>query len=77
MCHHFIRGYVDDGTVKINFFRSEENMEDLFTKNLSNGPFESFTSRYVNHEQYLKNNYRYFNHAEAKHPTLLRKGVRG
>ena len=39
MCHHFIRDYIEDGTLKIKFFRSEENMVDPFTKNLSNGPF--------------------------------------
>ena len=48
--HQFIRDYVEDKTVKINFFRSEEKMEDLFTKNLSNGPFEFLTSKYVHHE---------------------------
>ena len=36
---HFIRDYVEVGTVKIKFFHSEENLADKFTKNLSNGPF--------------------------------------
>ena len=42
--HHFIRDYVEDGTVKIKIFRSEGSIADLFTKNLSNVPFESLTS---------------------------------
>ena len=36
---HFIRDYIEDRAVKIQFFRSEGNMVDIFTKNLSNGPF--------------------------------------
>ena len=38
MPHHFIRDYVEYGTVKIQFVHSEENLADPFTKNLSNGP---------------------------------------
>ena len=67
----------EDGTVKIQLFRSEENVADPFTKKLSNGPFESLASRYVNREYDLNIHNCYFNHAEAKHLTLLRKGVRG
>ena len=50
VCCHFVRDYVEDGTVKIEFVRSEENLADPFTKNLSNGPFEYLTSRYVHRE---------------------------
>ena len=39
---------VKDGTVKIQLVRSEENVADPFTEKLSNGPFESLASRYVN-----------------------------
>ena len=48
--HYFIRDYVEDGTVKIQFFRSEENMADPLTNNLSNGPFEWLKSWYVHRE---------------------------
>ena len=48
--HHFICDYVDDGTLKIHFLCSEENLTDSFTKNLSDGTFESITSRYVYRE---------------------------
>ena len=47
---HFIFEYVEYGTVKTQFVHSEENLADSFTKNLNNGPFESLTSRYVQHE---------------------------
>ena len=69
MCHPFICDYVEDETVKNQFVSSKENMADPFTKNLSNGPFESLTSRYIHCEYDLKNNYHYFNHAESNHHT--------
>ena len=37
--HHFICDYIEYGTVKIQFVRSEENLADPFTKDLINGPF--------------------------------------
>ena len=37
--HHFILDYVEDGTMKIQFLRSEEKLEGPFIKNLSNGQF--------------------------------------
>ena len=48
--HHFIRDYVEDGTLHNSFFRSEENISVPFTRNLSNGPLELLTSRYVHCE---------------------------
>ena len=47
ICHHFIRDYVGDGTVKIQFVRSEENLADPFTNNLSNGPFHSLIAGHI------------------------------
>ena len=38
--HHFIQYYVKKEEVNIQFFHSEANIADPFTKNLSNGPFE-------------------------------------
>ena len=69
--------YVKDSTVKIKNSRSEENMAYPSTTNLCNGPFESLTSRYVHRIYDLNIHYCYFNQAEAKHRTLLRKGVIG
>ena len=45
ICHHFIRDYVEERTVKVIFFCSEENMSSTFTNNLSDGPFKLLTSR--------------------------------
>ena len=50
MRHTFIHDYIEDGTVKLESSRSEKNMADPFTKNLSNGPIESLISMYVNSE---------------------------
>ena len=49
-CHHLIWDYDEDGTAKIEFVHSEENLSDLFIKNLSNGPLESLTSRYIHYD---------------------------
>ena len=40
---HFIRDYVEDGTVKINFVKSEDNLADIFTKNPSTAIFSANT----------------------------------
>ena len=32
--YHFVREYIEDGTFKIIFVRSAENIADIFTKNL-------------------------------------------
>ena len=37
--YHFLRDYVEDGTIKIEFVRSESNMADIFTKNPSTESF--------------------------------------
>ena len=68
-CHHFICDYAEKGTVKIQFYRSEENMEYPLKKNLSNGPFESITSRYVHYKKDLKSSYCYLNHTESNRHT--------
>ena len=38
--YHFVREYVEDGVIQIEFVRSEENQADIFTKNL---PKESYS----------------------------------
>ena len=47
VCHHFIHDYIEDRTVKIVFFGSEENLADPFTKNLINGKFHLITAVYL------------------------------
>ena len=71
---NFIWNYIKDVTVKIQFSRSEENLADQFTKNLSNGNFQFLTSRYVYHERRNKIYYHYIHFIEVKHTTLLSKG---
>ena len=39
VCHHLIHDSLEDGTMKIKFVRSEENMAYPCTNDLSNGPF--------------------------------------
>ena len=38
--HHYVRQYVEDGTVKIIFVRSEENSADTYTKNTTGATFK-------------------------------------
>ena len=71
MHNHLIRDYVENKTVKIMVVRSEENMADTFTKNLSKYPFKSLAPRYVHREQYLKNSLSLFQSpgSKASHVT--------
>ena len=45
--YHFIKDYIEDGIVKINFVKSENNDADLFTKNLGNNNFEKHTMKFL------------------------------
>ena len=45
LLQNFICDHVEDGTVKIKIFRSEENISDPFTNNLSNRPLQQLTPR--------------------------------
>ena len=45
--YHFIREYVVDGTVQINFVRSEENLADPFTKNVGRDSYEKHSSAFL------------------------------
>ena len=40
ICYHFIRQYIQEGTVKLEFVKSRENDADLFTKNVNGETFE-------------------------------------
>lgn len=37
--YHFVREYIEDGVVKVQFVRSENNNADIFTKNLNTETF--------------------------------------
>ena len=45
--YHFIREYVVDGTVQINFVRSEDNLADPFTKNVSEETYMKHSAKYL------------------------------
>jgi hypothetical protein len=38
--YHFVRNYIEDGILTIEFVRSEENQADVFTKNLHREMFK-------------------------------------
>ena len=42
--HHLIWDYVQYVTVKILFFHSEENLENIFTKDFNNIPYQLLTA---------------------------------
>ena len=33
--YHFVRNYIEDGIIKVTFIKSEDNVADVFTKNLN------------------------------------------
>ena len=45
--HHVIREYVVDAIVKIKFVRSEENLADPFTKNVSRDSYLKHSAKYL------------------------------
>ena len=44
---HFVREYVEDGTVKVQFVKTDENLADPFTKNLGENLFVKHFANYV------------------------------
>ena len=44
---HFVHHYVEDGTIKIKFVRSEDNDADIFTKNANESTYEKHTSKFM------------------------------
>ena len=50
MRQQFIRNYTEDGTAKIQFLHSEENLADPLTNNLISEPFEYLAPSYVHRE---------------------------
>lgn len=47
MRYHYVREYVEDGILKIIFVRSQENMADPFTKNVSQAIFDKQFTPYM------------------------------
>ena len=44
---HFVRRYVEDGTIKIIFVRPEENDSDIFTKDTSESTYKKHTENFM------------------------------
>jgi len=44
---HFVRNYVENGTIKIIFIRSEDNDADVFTKNKSENTYDKHTRKFM------------------------------
>ena len=42
---HFVRHYVEDGTTKIKYVRSEDNNTDIFRKNSTESTYHKHTSK--------------------------------
>ena len=41
--YHFVREYVEDGTIKSIFVQSQDNRADIFTKNTDESTFRRHT----------------------------------
>ena len=48
--YHFVREYIEDGTVLVQFVRSENNDADIFTKNLPGDSFKRHSKRIMKNE---------------------------
>ena len=47
IAHHFIREYIEDGVVEVEFVRSEENDSNIFTNNTSGEIFKKHTAKFM------------------------------
>ena len=45
--YHFIRQYIKDGTIMIEFVRSSENDSDIFTKNVTSETFSRHSEKLI------------------------------
>ena len=45
--YHFIGEHIEDGIVKIVFFRSEQNDADIYTKNVGEKVFNEHSNKYM------------------------------
>jgi hypothetical protein len=49
--YHFVRKFIEDGFIKIEFIRSVENDSDLFTKNVNQELYEKHTKKFLEDSQ--------------------------
>jgi hypothetical protein len=45
--YHFVREFIEDGFIKIEFIRSVENDSDLFTKNVNQELYAKYTKKFL------------------------------
>ena len=54
MRYHYVNEMVLDGFLKIKFVKTEENVEDIFTKNMSSEAYKKLTPAFLAQKSYLK-----------------------
>jgi hypothetical protein len=50
--YQFVREYLDDGIIKIEFIKSVENQSDIFTKNVTQETYERHVEKFL--EEYIE-----------------------
>ena len=48
--YHFVREYIDNGTLKIIYVQSQNNDADVMTKNLPEKDFKRHTTKFMPHD---------------------------
>jgi hypothetical protein len=46
-CYQFVREFIEDGFIKIEFVRSAENDSDLFTKNVDQELYKKHVKKFL------------------------------
>jgi hypothetical protein len=52
--HNFVRQYVDEGYLNLIFVKSEDNLRDGYTKNMSTEVYEKHHREFVADKSYIK-----------------------
>ena len=50
--HHFVRGFIEDGTFEVEFVKTLDNSADIYTKNTGGELFIKHTSGYMQEVEY-------------------------
>jgi hypothetical protein len=53
--YHYVREFVEDGFIKIIFVKSEENLSDGFTKNITGTLYDAHTREFMAEREALLN----------------------
>jgi hypothetical protein len=51
--YHFVREYVEEGFIRIIFVRSEENLADGFTKNVTGDIYDAHVKEFMSEKEAL------------------------